>query len=168
MSKTNEPAAQRAPGNRKGFVPRAGIIAFTGGLLLLAALTLYSLWAFWPLGLEIVPGNPERRRISYLGLTDFTVSTKRIYFITVALAGALGGSSHAPVVLDVRRDAATALELGSVNLLLPVVGALGGTLSISCSAPGCPSLTSTSDASPSGSPRSPRSSASSRSRRWRS
>ncbi len=116
MSKTNEPAAQRAPGNREGFVPRAGIIAFTGGLLLLAAVTLYSLWAFWPLGLEIVPGDPERRRVSYLGLTDFTVSTEGIYFVTVALGGcARRRRPHPPVVLDVRRDAATALELGSVQ-----------------------------------------------------
>jgi len=152
VSKTNEPAAQRAPGNREGFVPRAGIIAFTCGLLLLAAVTLYSLWAFWPLGLEIVPGNPERRRISYLGLTDFTVSTERIYFITVALAGALGGVVHTlrsfSMYVGTRQLRWSWVPF---NLLLPVVGALGGTLFYLVFRAGLfSSSTSTSDASPFG------------------
>ncbi len=152
MSKTNEPAAQRAPGNREGFVPRAGIIAFTCGLLLLAAVTLYSLWAFWPLGLEIVAGNPERRKVSYLGLTDFTVSTEGIYFVTVALAGALGGVVHTlrsfSMYVGTRQLRWSWVPF---NLLLPVVGALGGTLFYLVFRAGLfSSSTSTSDASPFG------------------
>ena len=132
-------------------MPRAGIIAFTGGLLLLAAVTLYSLWAFWPLGLEIVPGDPERRTVSYFGL-DFTVSTEGIYFVTVALAGALGGVVHTlrsfSMYVGTRQLRWSWVPF---NLLLPVVGALGGTLFYLVFRAGLfSSSTSTADASPFG------------------
>jgi hypothetical protein len=111
-----------------GFVPRGWIVAMTIALLLLAAVALYTLWAFWPVGLQVVSQNPERRKASYFG-ADLRVSTEALYFGVVALAGALGGLVH--TVRSFSMYVGTRKLLWSwvpFNLLLPVVGALGGTL----------------------------------------
>jgi hypothetical protein len=72
--------------------------------------------------------NPDRKRVHYAGAT-FVVSTEVLFFIVVALAGALGGLIH-----TIR---SIAWYIGSRRLrwswipfyvLLPVVGALGGTV----------------------------------------
>jgi hypothetical protein len=150
VPRTNE-RAEPASGIGESFVPRGPVVAFTALFLLLAAVTLYSLWAFWPLGLHIVQRNPERRRVSYLG-GDFTVSTEALYFATVALAGALGGLVHTlrsfSMYVGTRRLRWSWIPF---NLLLPFVGALGGTLFYLVFRAGLfSSSTSTSAASPFG------------------
>lgn len=110
-------------------MPRGGIIAFTACLLALAAALLYSLWAFWPPGLTVTSDNPERRAVTYLGVAHFRVSTEILYFAIVALAGALGGLVHTlrsfSMYVGTRRLRWSWIPF---NLLLPAVGALGGTV----------------------------------------
>lgn len=151
MSRTNERGSELDSGIGESFVPRGPIVAFTALFLLLAAATLYSLWAFWPLGLHVIKGNPERRQVSYLG-GDFTVSTEALYFATVALSGALGGLVHTlrsfSMYVGTRRLRWSWIPF---NLLLPFVGALGGTLFYLVFRAGLfSSSTSTSAASPFG------------------
>ena len=147
MPSTNERASRIG----HSFVPKWWIVAFTVLLLVLAAALLYGLWAFWPLGLEIVPGDRSEERCTYFGL-DFTVSTEGIYFVTVALAGALGGVVHTlrsfSMYVGTRQLRWSWVPF---NLLLPLVGALGGTLFYLVFRAGLfSSSTSTSDASPFG------------------
>lgn len=111
-----------------GFVPKWWIVAFTFLLLLLAGLLLYSLWELWPSGLTKVSHNPERSRVTYFG-TTFDVATETLFFAIVALAGALGGLVH--TLRSFSTYAGTRYLRWSwmpFNLLLPVVGALGGTV----------------------------------------
>ena len=112
----------------KGFVPKWWIVAFTIMLLLLGALLLYSLWELWPSGLTKVSRNPERSRVTYFGMT-FDVATETLFFAIVALAGALGGLVH--TIRSFSMYVGTRYLLWSwipFNLLLPAVGALGGTV----------------------------------------
>ena len=112
----------------QGFVPKWWIVAFTVFLILLAALLLYSLWELWPSGLSTVNEDPERKRVTYFG-TDFDVSTDTLFFAIVALAGALGGLVH--TLRSFSMYVGTRYLRWSwipFNLLLPVVGALGGTV----------------------------------------
>jgi hypothetical protein len=112
----------------KGFVPTWWIVAFTVGLLVLAALLLYSLWELWPSGHEVVDEDPERMRVTYFG-TNFVVSTETLYFAIVAIAGALGGLVH--TLRSFSMYVGTRFLRWSwipFNLLLPAVGALGGTV----------------------------------------
>ena len=111
-----------------GFVPKWWIVAFTFLLLLLAGFLLYSMWELWPSGLTKVNDNPERMRVSYFG-TSFTASTDTLFFAIVALAGALGGLVH--TLRSFSTYVGTRYLYWSwipFNLLLPVVGALGGTV----------------------------------------
>jgi len=129
-----------------GLVPRWGIALVIAVLLALTTATLYSLWAFWPTGLSAsgpaaataaaptVGQNshaalPERKRVHYLGVTTLDVSTETLFFVVVALAGALGGLIHTlrslSIYVGTRRLRWSWIPF---NLMLPVVGALGGTV----------------------------------------
>jgi ABC-type Fe3+ transport system permease subunit len=119
---------ERASRIGQGFVPKWWIVAFTFILLLLAGFLLYSIWQLWPSGLSKVSDNPERLRVSYFG-TSFTESTDTLFFAIVALAGALGGLVH--TLRSFSMYVGTRYLRWSwipFNLLLPVVGALGGTV----------------------------------------
>lgn len=111
-----------------GFVPKWWIVAFTVLLLGLAAVALYSLWAFWPSDLQELSSRPEGKHVTYFG-AGFEVSTNTLFFAVVALAGALGGLVHTlrsfSMYVGTRYLAWSWIPF---NLLLPAVGALGGTV----------------------------------------
>lgn len=124
LPSTNERASRIG----RGFVPKWWIVAFTVVLLVLAAVLLYSLWAFWPSELDTPSAKPHERRVTYFG-AGFDVSTDTLFFATVALAGALGGLVH--TLRSFSMYVGTRYLRWSwipFNLLLPAVGALGGTV----------------------------------------
>ena len=124
MPSTNERASRIG----HSFVPKWWIVAFTVLLLVLAAALLYSLWAFWPSELETVNAKPNEHRVTYFG-AGFDVSTDTLFFAVVALAGALGGLVH--TLRSFSMYVGTRYLRWSwipFNLLLPMVGALGGTV----------------------------------------
>ena len=131
------------------FVGRTPLVAFIALLLVGAVLTLAHLWIFWPTALEAAPTQdaapasgqqaqsaapetgelPARKRVSYLGLSHFTMSTELLFFLVVGLSGALGGIIHAvrsiTVYVGTRKLRWSWIPY---YLLLPLVGAMGGTL----------------------------------------
>jgi hypothetical protein len=117
------------------FVGRGPLIALVVLLWAAAVLTLAQLLIFWPTALEAPSGAaqgaelPARKVVSYLGLTSFTLSTEVLFFLIVALAGALGGLIHAVRSLTTYVGTRT-LRWSWVPyyMLLPLIGALGGTL----------------------------------------
>ena len=125
MPSTNERASRIG----HGFVPKWWIVAFTALLLVLAATLLYSLWAFWPSELKTVNAQqPDERRVTYFG-AGFDVATDTLFFAIVALAGALGGLVH--TLRSFSMYVGTRYLRWSwipFNLLLPMDGALGGTV----------------------------------------
>jgi hypothetical protein len=113
-----------------GFVPSAGLILLAVGTVLASVVTLYSLWAFWPstVGAGAAAGAPAGEAITYFGWHT-TISREFVFFLVVAIAGALGGAIH-----TLR---SVAWYVGNrelrwswlpFNVLLPVIGALGGTV----------------------------------------
>ncbi|MEN3281430.1 MAG: hypothetical protein V7607_2570 [Solirubrobacteraceae bacterium] len=120
------------------FVGRPALVVLVFVLIIGSAVTLLQLWIFWPTALEApkaASGNlaagelPPTKVVNYLGITKFTLSTEILFFIVVALSGALGGLIHA--------TRSMALYVGTRTLrwswiayymLLPLIGALGGTL----------------------------------------
>ena len=111
-----------------GFVPKWWLVAFTVLLLVLAAVVLYSLWAFWPSDLDQLDARPHGKRVTYFG-ASIQVSTTTLFFTIVALAGALGGLVH--TLRSFSMYVGTRYLRWSwipFNLLLPAVGALGGTV----------------------------------------
>jgi hypothetical protein len=119
---------ERASQIGHGFVPKWWIVAFTAFFLAFAAVLLYTLWQLWPSGLETVNAKPERKRVTYFGV-KFDVATDTLFFAIVALAGALGGLVH--TLRSFSMYVGTRFLRWSwipFNLLLPVVGALGGTV----------------------------------------
>ena len=123
---------QVAPGPGPGGVlVSPGWIAFlVVAAVLLSAVVLYTLWAFWPNSTPggSGPGVPSSQRVSYFGW-QHTVSHDRLFFVVVALAGALGGLVH--TIRSVMWYVGNRWLYWSwipFNLLLPVVGALGGTI----------------------------------------
>src|SRR5437868_4427483 len=114
-------ADETGPGH--GHVPSYVVVVLAVSSTLLAVATLYSLWAFWPTDMLAKP-----QHVSWFGLHR-TLSRERLFFLSVALAGGLGGLIH-----TIR---SFTWYVGNrnlrwswipFNLLLPVVGALGGTV----------------------------------------
>jgi hypothetical protein len=96
-------------------VPRGWIIALTLVMLALGAVVLYCLWALWP------NGKGEEQTVTLFG-AHFTVSSEQIFFVMVALSGALGGLVH--TVRSFSMYVGTCSLRWSwipFNLLLPVV-----------------------------------------------
>jgi hypothetical protein len=132
-------ATQPTPSDRSNvgerFVGRGPLIGLVILLGLGALLTLAQLMIFWPTALESPSGAaqtaelPARKVVSYLGLTRFTLSTEILFFLIVALSGALGGLIHATRSLTTYVGTRT-LRWSWVPyyMLLPLVGMLGGTL----------------------------------------
>jgi len=110
----------------RSFVPRGWIIALTVVMLGLGSVVLYSLFALWP-QVTTEAKNPQQP-VTWFGL-HFTLSSEQVFFVVVALAGALGGLVHTvrsfSMYVGTRRLQWSWIPF---NLLLPVVGALGGTI----------------------------------------
>lgn len=121
MPRTDE----RGSGIGHGYVPREWIIALTAALLLAAGVLLYSLWVFWPAGV----GPAQHWKVVHYFGADLTVKTETLFFAVVAFAGALGGLVHTlrsfSMYVGTRNLRWSWIPF---NLLLPVVGALGGTV----------------------------------------
>jgi hypothetical protein len=120
---------RRRPGNGPGagYVPRGGLILFSALAVVFAVVGLYSLWSFWPeVGQGDEPAGPQD--VSWF-TWSLSLSREFLFFLSVALAGTLGGLIH-----TIR---SFAWYVGNrdlrwswvpFNLLLPVVGALAGTV----------------------------------------
>jgi hypothetical protein len=96
-----------------------------------SGLTLYSLWAFWPLPLPAQGSAAASRKPQHVYWLwwELNVNREFLFFLTVAVAGALGGLIH-----NVR---SFAWYVGNRSLrwswvpyylLLPLVGSLAGTV----------------------------------------
>lgn len=124
-----------------GFVPRSGIAALFCALLLIGAVVLYTLWAFWPTALaSVTPPRPtsaavgangsgvQLKVVHYFG-SRHNIATETLFFVIVGLSGALGGIIHSLRSVALYTGARR-LRWSWVpfNLMLPVVGALGGTV----------------------------------------
>ena len=121
--------SERASRIGHGFVPKWWIVAFTA---LAARARRHA--ALQPLGVLAVRARdrertqPDERRVTYFG-AGFDVSTDTLFFAVVALAGALGGLVH--TLRSFSMYVGTRYLRWSwipFNLLLPMVGALGGTV----------------------------------------
>jgi len=131
MTDTPGEADRRGPGS--DFVPRGAIVGLAIALPLLAALVLYSLWAFWPEGVPqggaAATGNqPPSQEVDYFGWKR-EMSRETLFFVIVALAGVLGGLIHTIRSMSWyvgHRDFRWSWM--PFNLLLPIIGALGGTV----------------------------------------
>jgi hypothetical protein len=112
-------------------VGRSAIIGICVLVLVVAGLTLYSLWAFWPLPLPAQGAAAASRKPQHVYWLwwEFNVNREFLFFLTVAIAGALGGLIH-----NIR---SFAWYVGNRDfrwswvpyyVLLPLVGALAGTV----------------------------------------
>jgi tryptophan-rich sensory protein len=121
------PSAIQQEGPGAGFVPRSVVVLLPIVTTALAVLILYSLWAFWP---KTGAGGKLRdpQTVNYFGWTH-KISLEILLFLVVALAGALGGLIHtirsASWYVGNRRLRWSWLPF---NLMLPVIGALAGTV----------------------------------------
>lgn len=112
------------PGQK--LVPRPAIVAFSVLLVAVGAIGMYSLWAFWPT--SGVATSASQQHITWLSV-HFAVNREQLFFLIVALSGGLGGLIHTLRSFTWyvgNRD----LRWSWIpyNLLLPVVGALAGTV----------------------------------------
>lgn len=119
------PPPDQGPGG--DLVPRGGIVVICGVGVVVGIMTLYSMWAFWPLPVQ-GSASQTPQRVLWLG-SEFSVNREFLFFLTVALAGALGGLIH-----NLRSFVWYVGNRGLVwswvpyYLLLPVVGSLAGTV----------------------------------------
>jgi hypothetical protein len=114
------------PGPGEKPVPWAGVILFGALATAVGVLALYSLWAFWPDGEQQAAATAQS--VSWLGWHP-SIDREKLFFLTVALAGGLGGLIH-----TIR---SFAWYVGNrdlrwswvpYNLLLPLVGSLAATV----------------------------------------
>jgi hypothetical protein len=130
---TAEPVSRRRAARSDvgaGFVSRGGLVGLTLLVVVLAGLLLYHLWAFWPTELgKTTAQAPPKKTVSYFGAWHIRAAPETLLFLIVALAGALGGLIHS------LRSLSTYIGHRQLrwswvpfNVLLPVVGALGGTV----------------------------------------
>jgi hypothetical protein len=120
-----EAASVQGPGAQ--YVPRSVIVALFVVTTLVSMLVLYSLWAFWP---EAVAGGKvdPSQAVTWFGW-HLTPARETLFFLVVALSGALGGLIHTIRSLSWyvgNRDFRWSWV--PFNLMLPIVGALGGTV----------------------------------------
>lgn len=115
------------PGPGAKGVPRSGIIVLSGLAIALGIVALYSLGAFWPEAQQD-ESSTAMQSISWFGWHP-SIDREKLFFLTVALAGGLGGLIHTIRSFTWyvgNRD----LRWSWVpyNLLLPVVGSLAATV----------------------------------------
>jgi len=96
---------------------------------LTSLVVLYSLWAWWP---DATRGGatPTQKfqKVQWLGWNG-TVQRETLFFIVVALAGVLGGLIHTVRSLSwYVGNRKLRWSWVPFNLMLPIVGALGGTV----------------------------------------
>jgi tryptophan-rich sensory protein len=127
LTAASPPAAVQQEGPGAGFVPRSVVVLLPIVTTAFAVLVLYSLWTFWP---KTGSGGKLRdpQAVNYFGWTP-RISLEILLFLVVALAGALGGLIHtirsASWYVGNRKLRWSWLPF---NLMLPVIGALAGTV----------------------------------------
>ena len=125
--KRKESATTREQGPGASFVPRSVLVLLPIVTTLAAAFVLYTLWSFWPK--PAASGKLQSpQTVNYFGWTH-KISLEIIFFLIVALAGALGGLIHtirsASWYIGNRQLRWSWLPF---NAMLPVIGALAGTV----------------------------------------
>ncbi len=107
-------------------VPRGGIVVFSVFVVALGLVSLYSLWEFWPTGTQA--SGSSKQAISWFGWHS-SLDRELLFFLTVAIAGGVGGLIHT-IRSFVAYVGHRKLLWSWVpyNLLLPVIGALAGTV----------------------------------------
>lgn len=109
------------------FVSRYWVVLMIATVLILSALCLHALWAFWP----TTPGEEAAalsQDVRFLG-ANLTVRSEVLIFIVVAVAGALGGLIHTVRSLSwYVGNRFLKWSWVPFYLMLPVVGALLATV----------------------------------------
>jgi hypothetical protein len=128
---SSHPHETSGPG--AGHVPRSGIIAFAVLATALALVVLYTIWAFWPTEVQEASGSAQpaisaRQRVAWFGWHP-VVGRELLFFLTIALSGALGGLIHTIRSFTWyvgNRD----LRWSWIpyNVVLPLVGSMAGTV----------------------------------------
>jgi hypothetical protein len=107
-------------------VPRGGIVVFSVIVVTLGLVSLYSLWEFWPTGTQ-ASGSTEQA-VSWFGWHN-NLDREFLFFLTVAIAGGVGGLIHTTRSFVAYVGHRKLLwSWVPYNPLLPVVGALAGTV----------------------------------------
>jgi hypothetical protein len=121
---TPEPGTGPGPGASP--VPRWGVVVFSIIVVTLGLVSLYSLWEFWPIGTQA--SGSAKQAVSWFGWHG-NLNREFLFFLTVAIAGGVGGLIHTT------RSFVTYVGHRKLlwswipyNLLLPVIGALAGTV----------------------------------------
>jgi hypothetical protein len=99
-------------------------------VVVLAGLLLYNVWAFWPTELgRTTTQAPTKKAVSYFGVWRIEAAPEMLLFLVIPLACALGWLIHS------LRSLSTYIGHRQLrwswvpfNLMVPVVGALGGTV----------------------------------------
>jgi hypothetical protein len=124
---TPAPPERPAPGN--AFVPHYVIVFLFVLTGVVAVLVLYSLWTWWPEA-TLAGQTPTRKpqHVTWLWW-DFDVQRETLFFVVVALGGLLGGLVHTVRSLSwYVGNRRLRWSWVPFNLMLPIVGALGGTV----------------------------------------
>jgi len=113
-------------GPGSGLVPWFVIVVFAVLAIVLTAAGLYSLWVFWPTTGQV--SSTSTQTVSWFGW-HIKANRELLFFLIVALSGGLGGLIHTVRSFTWyvgNRD----LKWSWIpyNFLLPVVGALAGTV----------------------------------------
>ena len=109
-------------------MPRWAVVLFTIVITVSGVLTLYSLWSFWPLTPATGKTPPPYQTVDYFAWQP-KVTREELFFIVVALGGALGGFIHTLRSLSwYIGNRQLRWSWLPFNLMLPVIGALGGTV----------------------------------------
>jgi hypothetical protein len=113
-------------------VGRFGTVILSFLTTVVSLLLLYTLWAFWPTAaVNLAPTGAAQMAPQTVHYLVWTIQIPResLFFVVVAVAGMLGGLIHTIRSLtwymgnrDLRRSWVP------FNLMLPLIGALGGTL----------------------------------------
>jgi hypothetical protein len=115
------------PGNT--FVPQAMVVALFVGTTAASLIVLYSLWAWWPDAASPAGRTKAFQDVKWFGWRFHAIQRETLFFLDVALAGALGGLIHAIRSLSwYVGNRKLVWSWVPFNLMLPVVGALGGTV----------------------------------------
>jgi hypothetical protein len=111
------------------FVSQRMIIVLFVATTLSSVLVLYSLSAWWPDAALQSGRTPRFQDVSWFGVRIHAVQRETLFFVVVALGGCLGGLIHTIRSLTWyvgNRD--FRWSWAPFNLMLPVIGALGGTV----------------------------------------
>jgi hypothetical protein len=124
---TPEGDERPAPGN--AFVPHFVIVVLFIAVAAAALVVLYSLWSWWPDATRRGGTATQTfQKVQWLGWKG-TVQRETLFFVVVALAGVLGGLIHTLRTLSwYVGNRRLRWSWVPFNLMLPIVGALGGTV----------------------------------------